>query len=366
MGDGHYSASGPSTSEFFPAVIEEAMVTNVNKANFTVDVVTRHTQKPFQDLQCALPYFHNDNGEGISFLPEVGARCQIFRGNDTTPPFILGFIAIPSSVESDDGTPTHSTSAGGSTTDVSFRGRRLDMQPGDIFLTTRDENFILLRRGGVLQLGSTELAQRIYIPINNYVRDFAENYTMDTFGGNIRWTTERQENDAGGNAPSSYVFHMNEYAQDAKASFRVRHFPLRGPDGGDAQVWEVMVAAQGINTETGEVTNATYSMLLKMDGTKTEMVGSNYSLRVKGNYDVQVDGDLSMKANGKAKVEGGSEARVKGAQVILDGSVLAGGATAIEPGVCGNQLMTYLTTLGTAAGVGPPPPSILAQKFKLV
>lgn len=365
MGDGHYSASGPSTDGFFPAVIEEAMVVDVNKANFTVKVVTRHTQKSFEDLQCAMPYFHNNNGEGIYFLPEVGARCQIFRGNDTTPPFILGFIAIPSVMESDDGSPTRSTTEGGSTTDVSFRGRRLDIQPGDIFMTTRDENFILLRRGGVLQLGSTELAQRIYIPINNYVRDFAENYTMDTFGGNIRWTVERQENDPGGNAPASYVFHMNENAQDEKASFRVRHFPLRGPDGGDAQVWEIMVAAQGINTETGEVSNATYSMLLKMDGTKTEMIGSNYSLRVKGNYDVQVDGDASIKAGGKAKLEGTTEARVKGSQVILEGSVLAGGADAIEPGVLGTQLMTYLTTLGSAAGVGPPPPAILSSKVKL-
>ena len=360
-----YSQSGPSTDDFFPAVIEEATVVDVNKANYTVTVVTRHTQKKFEDLQCALPYFHNENGEGIYFLPEVGARCQVFRGNDTTPPFILGFIAIPGVRESDDGTPTRSTPEGGSTTDVSFRGRRLDILPGDIFMTTRDENFILLRRGGVLQLGATDIAQRIYIPVNNFIRDFCENYTMDAFGGNIRWTVERKENDPGGNAPVSYVFHVNEYAQDDKASFRVRHFPVRGPEGGDAQVWEVVVAAQKINTETGEYSDATYTMLIKMNGEKTEFIGANYSLRVKGNYDVQVDGDASIKAGGKAKLEGATEARVKAAQVITDGTTLLGGADAVEPGVLGTQLMTYLTTLGSAAGVGPPPPAILSTKVKL-
>jgi hypothetical protein len=114
-----YTGTGASRSDFTPVVIEEATVVDVNKQNFTVSVITRHTSKRFDDLQVASPYFHNENGEGIYFLPEVGAVCQIFRGSDTTPPFILGFLAIPAVRESSDGEPLRSTTEGGSTTDVS-------------------------------------------------------------------------------------------------------------------------------------------------------------------------------------------------------------------------------------------------------
>ncbi len=360
-----YSGTGPSTSTFATVVIEEATVVDVNKANYTVSVITRHTSKRFDDLQVALPYFHNENGEGVYFLPEVGAVCQIFRGSDTTPPFIMGFIAIPAVRESDDGTPTRSTTEGGSTTDVSFRGRRLDILPGDIFMTTRDENFVLLRRGGVLQLGATDIAQRVYIPINNFIKDFCENYSMDTFGGNVRWSVERQENDPGGDAPCSYVFHMNEHAQDEKASFRVRHFPAQGPEGGEKQVWEVVVAPKKVNTETGAYEDETYTMLITMDGTKTEFVGASYSIRVTQNYSVEADGDVTLKAGGIAKLEGGSEARVKASQVITDGNTSLGSADAIEPAVLGLKLLQYLTTLATAAGAAPPEPTLLSQKVKV-
>lgn len=362
-----YSTNGPSTSSFSPVIIEEATVVDVNKQNYTVSVITRHSSKRFDDLQVALPYFHNENGEGIYFLPEVGAVCQIFRGSDTTPPFIMGFLAVPAVRGGEDGTPVRSTSEGGSATDVSFRGRRLDILPGDIVMSTRDENFIIMRRGGVLQLGSTDISQRLYVPINNFIKDFCENYSMDTFGGNIRWTVERQENDPSGDAPSAYVFHMNEFAQDDKASFRVRHFPLRAPDGGEKQVWEVVVAQKKINTETGEYTNATYTMVVSMDGTKTEFIGANHTLRVAGDHLIEADGNLTHRSAKKALVEGTQEARLKsGAKVVVEApEVLVGGADAIEPGVLGLQLLTYLTTLATAAGAAPPTPGILSNKVKL-
>lgn len=362
---GGFTGTGPSMAGMAVVLVEEATVTNVNINNFTVDVITRFTSKPFNDLQVASPYFHNENGEGIFVLPEVGAVCQVFRGGDTTPPFVLGFMAIPSVRTSDDGTPTRSTTEGGSTTDVSFKGRRPDLMPGDICLRTRDENFIILRRGGVLQIGSTEISQRLYIPINNFIKDFCENYSMDTFGGNLRWTVERQENDPSGDAPVSYVFHVNEHAQDEKASFRVRHFPVRGPEGGEKQVWEVMVAPKKINTETGAVEEATYSMAVTMDGTKTEFIGASYSLRITEDYTLEADGNVLLKAGGDAKLEAGGEARVKGARVVTDGDTSLGSANAIEPVPLGNQLFTYLTTLALAANADPPRPSLLSSKVKV-
>ncbi len=366
-----YTGTGPSEATFSPVIIEDATVVDVNKNNYTCSVITVHSSKRFDDIQLGSPYFHNANGEGASVLPEVGAFCKLCRGSDTTPPFIMCFIALPAVRESSDGTPTRSTSAGGSTTDVSFKGRRLDLQPGDMCWATRDENFIILRRGGVVQIGSTDLAQRIYVPINNFIHDVCENYTMDTLGGNLRWNVERVENDPGGNAPISHVFTLNEFAQDEKASIMVRHMPPGDAEGGDKSAWEVVVAKNKIDRQTGEFSDETYMLQVMFDGTKVE-VTADYELHVKGDFTVSVDGDAAITAQGKAKLEGGTEARIKAPQIITEGSNLLGGPGATSPGVLGDQLLIYLATLATAingiapGSVQPPTPALLATKVTLL
>lgn len=364
------TGTGPSESGPSPVIIEDATVVDVNKNNYTVSVITTHTSKRFDDIQVGSPYFHNQNGEGWSALPEIGAVCKLCRGSDTTPPFIMCFVAIPSVRESSDGTPTRSTAAGGSTTDVSFKGRRLELQPGDMAWATRDENFVVLRRGGVLQIGSTDLSQRIYVPINNYIYDICENYSMDTLGGNIRWNVERQENDPGGNAPISYVFKLSEFAQDNKASIMVRHMPPGSAEGDSKSAWEVVVAKDGINLQTGEYQNETYFMQVTFDGKKSE-VTAEYELHVKGKYTLNVDNDMMLKSNGKALFQGNTEARIKAQQVITEGTTLLGGVGASEPGVLGNQLLTYLASLATGinaiapGSVQPPTPALLSSLVKL-
>jgi hypothetical protein len=362
-----YTGNGPSSSSFFPFVCEQATVVDVNKRNYTVSVVTESTSKRFDDLQVLSPYIHNYNGEGFSLLPEVGAVCMIGRANDTSPPFIMGFIMVPTVIQSDDGTPLRSTSSGGSQTDVSFRGNRPDVQPGDMVWMGRDENFIILRRGGILQMGSTEIAQRICLPINNFLKDFCENYSLDTFAGDIRMTVERQENDPSGNAPATYVLHMNEFAQDEKATLRVRHFPLRGPDGDAKIVWEVKVAQAGIDRDTGDVSSETYSLMVEMSGKKTEFIGADHTIQVSGNHTIEADGDIRHKASGKATMEGSQGATLKSSsKAVLDApSCLIGGESAAHPAVLGTPLVTYLTSLAAVVGAPPPPPTILSQKVKL-
>lgn len=360
---------GPSDSGLAAPSIEEATVVEVNKRNYTVSVITKHTSKRFDDLQLSSPYYHNENGEGFTILPEIGAVCEICRGSDTTPPFVMCFLAVPNVTESEDGTPSRSTPQGGSTTDVSFRGRRLDLQPGDMCWTGRDENFIIMRRGGILQLGSTDIAQRMYIPIGNFIRDVCENYSMDTLGGNIRWSVERQENSPSGDAPVSYIFNVGEHAQDKKASVSVRHFPTSGPQTEGAKyAWEVVVARNGIDRDTGEYTTAKYTMSVAQDGKKMEMVGADYVLKVVGSHTVTVDGAISYKATGTATLEGGSEARVKASKVVLDGATFLGDASADKHVPKGEDLLIYLATLATAinalvpGAVLPPNLTLLSTK----
>ena len=364
-----YGTNGPSVAGTLPTIIEEATVIDVNKRNYTVTVETRHSSRRYTDVQVGMAYFHNDNGEGIYTLPEVGAVCMVCRSGDTASIFIVCFLASPGTMESRDGEPVRSTSAGGSTTDVTYRGKRLDIQPGDIVMTTRDENFIILRRGGILQIGATDIAQRLYIPINNFIRDVCENYAMDSLGGNIKWSVERSENDPGNNAPVSYIFNVGEYAQDEKASVSVRHFPMSGPSD-NKYAWEVVVARNKIDRNTGEFSEAKYTMTVAQDGEKMEMVGADYTLTVSGDHTITVDGDIYYKAGGTAKLEGGSEARIKASQVITDGTTLLGSASAVQGVPLGVDLLVYLTTLATSISalgppVPPPTPALLSNTVKV-
>lgn len=324
---------------------EQATVTDVNRKTYTVTVQTKHSNKDQRDVQVLAPYHHYANGEGIHHLPEVGAQCYLAFPSDNTPPFIMGYVAPPRVLNSSDGDPERSTmAAGGSSTDVSYQSKRPDFNPGDIGITTRDENFLFLRRGGVLQIGATGIAQRVYVPVLNYIKDFCENYAMHTFGGDLEWTVARPEKDPKGKAAASWVFHLHEFAGDKMATVRVRHLPLSS--GADKKAaWEIQVAPQGIDKTKGTVSGATYTMMVLTDGTKSEIIGANREIEVKGDDKLTVKGNRSAKITGDDSVQAKNLKLKASAEAVIDASKTSiGGAGATEPAILGQAFMTWIST----------------------
>ena len=171
--------SGPK-----PSYIHQAKILDVNITNWTLSVHTEFTQKPLTDIPFAVPYMHPNNGEGIYFMPEVGSICWLCEPSDGGKGFVIAWA--PPSVDGPG----------------QFRGHRQDLNPGDIYLGTRDENFLILRRGGVVQIGGTGLCQRMFLPINNTIKDFCENYGLHTLGGDLEWTVNREETIDNGHRPA--------------------------------------------------------------------------------------------------------------------------------------------------------------------
>lgn len=340
------SAGSPSDGKFSPFRCEKGIISNVTRGSYTVTLETDHGARNPQDVQIMAPYHHYENGEGIHHLPEVGAICYLAFPNDNTPPFVLGYIGAPAAVSSSDGDPVRSTPDGtGSMTDVSFRSKRPKLNPGDIAITTRDNNFLYLLRGGVVQIGATPLAQRIYLPILNYIKDFCENYEMHTFGGDVAWTVARQEDDPSGDAPATYTFHLNEFAQDRKATVRVRHLPLRSPGSEDKAAWEISVAPQNIDRDTGAVSDPVYTLVVTTSGKKTELVGANRSVTVRGDDELTVNGKQTLTVSGKAKLSAGEIEYVASGTAVVGGSqTKIGGATAASPSVKGEKLLEWFAS----------------------
>lgn len=360
------TTDAPSHNAFSDFRCEKAVITNVNRKTWTVTAEGIYSGKEFPDIPVISPYVHHANGEGAHNLPEVGAHCYVGSPSDNSPSFIMGFIPPPAMVVSEDSDPARSTmSPEGSFTDVSYQANRPDLNPGDYGFTTRDGNFFILRRGGVLQLGATPLAQRICVPIENFVRDFAQNYELSTFAGNLAWTVEPPEMDPRGPA-CQWVFHTREFATDVAATVRIRHTPLSAPGAALKAAWEVTVAPQGIDTETGEVTGATYTMLITTDGSQTELIGASREIMVRGNDKLTVEGDATWGVNGTLSCTA-KEMKYAADAVQIVAKLALGVANATEPAILGAAFLEWLSTqkwpvatVGGAQVAAPSPDAIAA------
>lgn len=244
-----------------PAMIVQAKIVGVNMANWTVDVYTTYDKHKYLDIQVGSPYLHFNSGEGISVMPEVGAQCLLAVPGDSTAPTVLTFVA-PHEVT----TPQNDTDKGG----VTFAAGRQPGKPGDIYLRTRDGNFITLHRGGVLQIGATEVAQRIYIPVGNYITDISGNYNHHNTSGSIVWGI--QEGPSTENIPSRFTQTFRVHANDKYADIRVSAGkvldPVPEPNskqvlaelsrlgfGTDPVVYEVVMSPGGFEAVGGKTAN---------------------------------------------------------------------------------------------------------------
>lgn len=355
------SRENPAHGAFSQFRCEEATVTVVDRDKHTVTVETRHSAKTVPDLQVGMAWASPD-GDGITVMPDVGAICHVAWPNDNTPPYIQDFIGAPSARGTDEGT-------GDSPTIVTFNRGRPRMNPGDIALHTRDKNHLILRRGGVIEIGATPVSKRIYLPIRNYIKDFFENYAAHSPAGSLEWTVARRENDPGGQAASSWVLHLNEFAQDEKATVRIRHLPLAAPGSSEKAAWEVEVAPQGINRDDGSVSSSKYRLLVTTAGDQVEVIGASRDITVEG------DDSLTIRGSGSVDVTGDYTVDARGDVVFLAqrDAVLAGVATtklggrdAASPGMKGDTFLEWAAgatwvVSGTAATLSPASLTALAR-----
>jgi len=335
--------NAPTKEGLSPAMVESGTIVNVNVKNLTVDWVSQFSGKQITDLKIMTPYLHYNNGEGFTCIPEVGALCEVCFPSDEDAPFIMGFVSAPEveggsskdvqeevkdpGVESEEDLSeavstgsTGATTTGQTTSDASFRAGRPILNPGDMLWQGRDGNFVIIKRGGVLQIGATQVCQRAYIPLLNYIRDFCENYELNTAAGSISWTVQRQENDPTGNAPTEYTLLAREFAQDAKASIKVSIGCLADapkPPGAvqDKPYVEIVIAPQSIDPKDGTVTSGIkYVLRLDRAGNSYVMQAGTRTDEIKGNHVVTVTGDQTVNVGGKrhAEITGNDELVVDG------------------------------------------------------
>lgn len=172
---------------------ELGRIINVYPERGTVDWRSEMSEQYRNDIPYVMPYFDQSQGTGIYFNPEVGTTAICCTTSDGLP-MIFGFIGVDE---------------GGSYLSGRPRGN-----PGDITLTGKDGNFIQIRRGGILQIGSTALCQTVYLPIRNILQQYAENFEIYTLAGTLKFNTLRAEDSSDGHSRCQYTMGIKEYADD--------------------------------------------------------------------------------------------------------------------------------------------------------
>lgn len=343
-----FRTSFTSREGFEPAELVQCRVMNVNLVNWTVDVISQFDRKRYFEIQVASPYLHYNSGEGAYIVPEVGAVCMVAIPSDSSPPFVLSFLMPHTFVDS--GTPDApngmAQQQGGPqqfATGASFDGGRKAPKPGDFVFRTRDGNFLMLHRGGVLQVGATELAQRIYIPLGNLITDISENFAHHNSSGSIRWGW--QEGPSQAHFPSEYMHTFRVFADDAAADVRVLIGNVRRtlgePSNGDQTdlgaleigddpennpvVCEVAVSKLGFVTGTGETAsnqtakNAIFRFFFDRKGgtflrcNGSLLISSKKKLKLKSTEEMELEAkSIFLKAADGIEISGGAFTHVKG------------------------------------------------------
>ena len=353
----------------------QGRVLNVNLVNWTVDVVTQFDRKFYADVQVGASYLHYNSGEGIFVMPEVGAVIMIAIPSDSTAPYVQCFLAPmetanatgkfndpdksivttqqgtqqanTSNVDTSDA-PDGTRSRGGKVpfpaVDARFDAGRPPAKPGDIFIRGRDGNYIVLHRGGVLEIGSTELAKRIYIPIGNKILDMSGQYEHNSTGGSVWWGL--QEGPSIDNPQTQHMETFRLRANDQYADLRIAKGQIfkpvpepAGSGGADAEsnlnfdpitVYEIVLAQQAFKTVTGDPAKGGGVVRLKLYFTKSGDVflrseGSAYfafkkkvTVSIGDALDVTCD-TVSVVAKNGAVIDGGPSTEIKGDFVRLQG-----------------------------------------------
>ena len=326
-------------------------IVGVDLVNHTVDVVSQFDQVTLLQIPLGSPYAHYNRGEGLTIIPDLGAKCAVCWPGDSSPPFVLSFVmpleVVPFS--GDDSSPAGTSPRGSdkqSPSAASFAGGRPAGKYGDIMLTGRDGQFVKLHRGGVLQIGSTELAQRVYVPLNNLVTDFSENYEMHNSGGTIRWGIQE-----GGsttlpveNSQTFRVFANEKYADLRVSVGRVTH-PVSDTDNdanaeqtyagvgsSDPIVYELVLAKNGFSAEDNSSTPDTASKvklrftfdrtgntLVKIGGSLGVLCKKKVRLRVQGEFTVNADESMHLRVGADANIDVGGMLDVSAGTVRFNG-----------------------------------------------
>jgi len=288
--------SGRARDGFAPVRIIAGRVVDVDPTRWMAEVKAEETTgQTFRNIPIGSPYAHPFDGEGLHIMPEPGAPVWVVLSSEGDyPPYISGYRAYTDKGASSQTNPTK----------PGARMNRPPMNPGDIFIRTRDRNGVKFRRGGVTEILGSPLSRTIYLARGGKVYTICQNYALDTFGGRIRWLVARSVKDPAGKQGTSLTAAIKEYADDKghvvhlEAGGQLK-LPVEGDADGDSGTY-------GAPPESGELVSAPVLRLrIYQDGDVAEdslQEASSLAFDKNGQIELALVGQLNIEIRGSKNV----------------------------------------------------------------
>lgn len=359
--------TGGSTPEGYGnTLIFEARVLNVDLVSFTADVLSKFDGHRYNNIPWSSPYQHFTRGQGFFYIPEPGSKCHVCCPADSTTPYILDFVVPSESPQEDE--------LDGSDARTSFRGGKPTGKFGDMGMRGVDGNFVILHRGGTLQIGCGALAQRIYLPLQNMIQDICQNWGVATTGSTWQLLSRdpRREGDA---APTQGVFTYRLDSGDAGAFLRVKfgtfgdpvldQLEEAGPGPGINKykvgdpVVEVVLSPLGFSdkgsTNPETIKNLCLRFLLDKTGNLVLRAKRNVYIRTNGSFEVQSDQDIILTAKRSLTLTSNAIARIGGKSTTeVTGELVKLGPGNAQVAHVGSTVQCTITTpIPIVTSVGP-------------
>lgn len=299
-----------SAATLSPAFVERGRVVTVNIRDWTCDTTTEFTFKNKFDIPFQSSYCNQIQGEGINAMPEVGAMCWICTPSEEgRESFIMGWTMV------DEG--------------GSYRGGRELLNPGDLHFSTRDKNFIFLRRGGIVQIGATPVCQRVYLPIRNIIQDYAENYELHTPAGDLTWKVLRKEEDADGHQACVYTLSCKEFSDDPNDN-PIGVIKIGSHGEGNDTILSLLTRDEGGGTtqtcleitKSGELEWTVQKLTLNVKGDMELVIDGLFKLATQGAIDISAVGALTASAASMSFSAGGAALSLGNGVAGLTGALI--------------------------------------------
>ena len=184
--------------------IYRAKVLSVDKVHWTVSVQGEYRNQVYEGIPI-MPTYVTGDGCGQFFMPEVNSLVTICKPSTGSTPFILGGTSSPK--QTDEGDPDEDPN--------DHRQNRPVLNEGDMMIACSGTARIILRKGGVLEIGASESAKRMYIPLTNIIREFSQNYIHETGSGKFSMLCRDDDESFGsGVTPAEYQLQVKEFCED--------------------------------------------------------------------------------------------------------------------------------------------------------
>lgn len=201
----------PATEGTGDVSVYKAKILSVDKVRYVCTIQSEFDNCIYEDVPIE-PQVLTSEGGGSFWMPETNSVVWACGPSTGSTPFIMSGASMPQQTE------------GGEVEDPADRRmNRPVVNEGDHVLAQNATGRVILRKGGMVEIGAGEVAQTRYIPLTNLIEHFCLNWRNNTGAGLMEVICRDRDGTYGPDrTPAEFKFDLREFCEDDFPSMDLR------------------------------------------------------------------------------------------------------------------------------------------------